>query len=75
MEEEIQDYLDDHYILKIKVNFLEFRKYEIEMEFEKLICKINFTYDNHYTFESNMISLSKCIEDCILKYYRKENWK
>ena len=72
MEEEIEEYLQKHYILDIEVKFKEFRNYLVNVKFDKLTAEIKFTYDNHYTFEVNMASLMNYIDKCILEYFKKE---
>lgn len=72
MEDEIEEYLQIHYILNIEVKFKEFRNYLVLVKFDQFIAEVNFTYDNHFTFDANMNSLTKFIDQCILKYFKKE---
>lgn len=72
MEDEIEEYLQNHYILNIEVKFKEFRNYLVLVKFDQFIAEVNFTYDNHFTFDANMNSLTKFIDQCILKYFKKE---
>jgi len=72
MEEQIEDYLQDHYILDLEVKLKEFRHYLVYIKFDQLTAEINFTYDNHFTFDANMQSLTRYIDQCILQYYKKE---
>ena len=71
MEEEIEDYLKDHYRLKLEVKLKEFRHYIINLMFPEATAEINFTYDNHFTFDANMGNLTRYINQCILEYFQK----
>lgn len=73
MEEEIEEFLKDNYKnLEIEVKFNDFRNYIIILTFPETKAKIDFTYDNHFTFECNMQALENYINNQIIKYYRKK---
>lgn len=72
MEEEIEDYLQEIYKnrLKLEVKFVEFRHYKVILTFKEATAEISFTYDNNFVFDVNMMYLEKFIDCCILNYYK-----
>ena len=75
MELEIEDKLQEIYKnLKIKVNFKDFRIYEINVQINNEgINYFDYTYDAHLTFDTNINLIRKIIDNkIILPYFRKE---
>ena len=78
MEHEIEDKLEEKYKhLKINVNYVDLRKYEINVKIEIDILEyseeIIYIWDAHYTKEVNINTICNIIDNFILKVYRKEN--
>lgn len=74
MELELEEKLKEVYNKRININvkFKEFRHYEVYLKFLEDTAKIDFTYDNHFTFEININSLCNFIDKVIVEYYRRE---
>ena len=72
MELEIEDYLNEKYHnrLKLEVLFEDFRKYKVILTFPEAVAEIKFTYDNNFVFDVNMMYLMQLIDEQILEYYK-----
>lgn len=71
MENEIKKYLEEvlNNRLKVEVNFIDFRKYEIKLKFSEEEKTIDLTYDFNFNFNTNMVVLMEYIKEEILNYY------
>jgi hypothetical protein len=70
MDLDIQDSLEEIFKnIKIEVEYLEFRRYEIRIVVDTGEYIITFKYDANLTFEKNIDIIRKEIEKCILDYY------
>lgn len=78
MELEIEEKLLEKYKhLKINVNYLDLRKYQINVKIKKDTLEyskeIIYIWDAHYTKDVNINTICNIIDNFILKVYRKEN--
>ena len=73
MELEIEDKLQEIYKnLKIEVKFKDFRIYEINVQINNEgINYFDYTYDAHFTFDTNINLIGSKIDRIILSYYKK----
>ena len=72
MEDKIQEYLENIYNFKIKVEFKDFRQYEIK---GKIDPDLNFNlvvlYDVTLTLEANIILMVRKIDNEIIQLFKK----
>ena len=76
MELEIEDKLQEIYKnIVIEVNFVDFRKYEINIIIENKLYpsenKFIYFYNTKQTLESNINIISHIIDKYIIEYYKK----
>ena len=70
MDLDIQDSLEEIFKnIKIEVEYLEFRRYQIRIVVDAGEYIITFKYDANLTYEKNIDIIEKEIEKCILDYY------
>ena len=74
MEDEIKEELEKRYKnLEIEVYFIEFRKYCIEVKCNGITLNEEYTWDNHFTLESNINVLEKNIDNFIIECYKRKD--
>ena len=76
MEQEILEELEKIYKnIKIKVEFIDFRKYKIILEFTINKCEFIYTYNVNFTKDYNISIICYNIDKQIIKYFKKEEIK
>lgn len=75
MEEEIEDKLKEHYQnVKIEVNYLDIRKYEIKLTIGikvEVSCTFTYIYDAKLTFDYNICIIEHEIDSMLISYFKK----
>lgn len=73
MEQEILEELEKIYKnLKIKVEFIDFRKYKIILEFTVNKYEFIYTYNVNFTKDYNISIICYNIDKQIIKHFKKE---
>ena len=73
MENEIEEELCKHYEnIHIQVEYLDIRRYKIEIINNYINTSFEIIYDAHLTFGSNINIIENKINNIILNYYRKK---
>ena len=73
MEYEIEEELCKHYEnIHIQVEYLDIRRYKIEVINNYINTSFEIIYDAHLTFDSNINIISNRIDKIILNYYRRK---
>jgi hypothetical protein len=76
MEEQIKEELEKIYKnFKIKVEFVDFRKYKIILEIDTKKCEFEYTYNVNFTKDYNISIICYNIDKKILQYFKKEEIK
>jgi len=72
MEEEIEELLKERYKnIDVAVYFIQFNLYEIEIIGLGPDQRFNYEYDNYFTKNENINSISEKIDKMILSHFRK----
>ena len=73
MEEYIKEELEKRYKnLEIEVDFIEFRRYCINIRLNGIILNEDYTWDNNFTKEVNISYIEEDINEFIIDCFRKE---
>jgi hypothetical protein len=73
MENEIEEELCKHYDnIHVQVEYLDIRRYKIEIINNYINTSFEIIYDAHLTFDSNINIIENKINNIILNYYRKK---
>lgn len=73
MENEIEEELCKYYDnIHIQVEYLDIRRYKIEVINNYINTSFEIIYDAHLTFDSNINIIANRIDKIILNYYRRK---